>query len=66
MIERIGVDLVSVERIRRAMERPGFTDRVLSVAERRESESAEYVAGRWAAKEALVKCLAGLCRIIRS
>ena len=60
MIVRVGVDLVSVNRIRKAMERPGFVERILQPEERREPLTVEYFAGRWAAKEAIVKCLGGV------
>ena len=60
MIVRVGIDLVSVDRIRKAMERSGFVERVLKKVELREPLTEEYVAGRWAAKEAVVKCLGGV------
>lgn len=60
MIRAVGTDIVSVERIRKAMEREGFTERVLRKEELVGDLTPEYVAGRWAAKEALVKCLGGV------
>lgn len=57
MILGIGIDIVSVERIQLAMRRPGFLTRVLTEPERSRSLSAASVAGRWAAKEAVAKCL---------
>lgn len=59
MILGVGTDLVSVERIRGAMGRSGFVERILTDRERDGELSAEYVAGRWAAKEAIWKCLSG-------
>lgn len=56
MILGIGTDIVSVERIRQAMARAGFVDRVLHASEHRPLMDAEFVAGRWAAKEAIKKC----------
>lgn len=60
MIVAVGTDLVRVERIERAMRRRRFLERILTDAERREAGDAEWVAGRWAAKEAAFKCLGGL------
>jgi phosphopantetheine--protein transferase-like protein len=58
VIVRVGVDQVSVERIRRAMARPGFIERILTERERATGEwGAERLAGRWAAKEAVAKAL---------
>ncbi|MFW5697038.1 MAG: holo-ACP synthase [Fimbriimonadaceae bacterium] len=58
MIVRVGVDQVSVERIRGAMARPGFVQRILTERERSATElGAERLAGRWAAKEAVAKAL---------
>jgi holo-[acyl-carrier protein] synthase len=57
VIVGIGIDLVSVPRIARAMRRPRFLARVLTEGERRICLTPEEVAGRWAAKEALVKCI---------
>lgn len=62
MIAAVGLDLVSVDRVRRAMQRPGFVERVLTPAERQAPLTPEYVAGRWAAKEALAKCMPRLIR----
>ena len=57
MIEAVGIDLVDVGRIERAMRNPRFVDRVLTPNERLRACTPEYVAGRWAAKEALRKCV---------
>lgn len=57
MIVGLGVDIISVPRIARAMRRPGFLERVLTEAERRICRTPEEIAGRWAAKEALQKCV---------
>jgi len=56
----LGIDIIRVDRIRRSLERfgPRFTNRVLTVAERRYvRERPETMAGRWAAKEAVSKVL---------
>jgi holo-[acyl-carrier protein] synthase len=50
-----GVDVCSVARITTACSRPGFTDRVFTLAEQHGSE--QTLAGRFAAKEALAKAL---------
>lgn len=57
MIERIGVDIVSVERIAKAMRREGFVERILTERERSRPLGPERVAGRWAAKEAVAKAV---------
>lgn len=65
----VGVDLVDVGRIRSALIRHGerFTARVLSPAEaaycRSRPDPAPHVAARFAAKEAVVKCLGGGCAL---
>ena len=57
MIVGIGIDVVEVARIERAMQNPRFVRRILCEEERAEGLSAGRVAGRWAAKEALAKAL---------
>jgi len=58
---RIGVDLIEIERVRRALERPGFRDRCFTEAEQAYCDSranpAESYAGRFAGKEAVGKAL---------
>ena len=59
---RIGVDLIEIARIRRALERhPGFRERCFTEAERAYCDSrrdpAESYAGRFAGKEAVGKAL---------
>ena len=56
----LGIDIVRVERIRKALERFGtrFSRRVLTDGERRYvRDRPETMAGRWAAKEAVSKVL---------
>lgn len=55
MIVRIGIDIVEVARIERAMRRPGFLERILTPEERVLCKTPARVAGRWAAKEAIAK-----------
>lgn len=59
MILGIGTDIVSVARIAKAMERPGFLERVLTPDERALDLTPMRVASRWAAKEAIYKALGG-------
>src|SRR5919202_5341781 len=59
---RVGVDLIEIERIRRALDRhPGFRERCFTDAERAYCDSrknpAQSYAGRFAAKEAVGKAL---------
>lgn len=59
MIVGIGLDLVEVARICKAMRNPRFVHRILTDRERALSLTPERVAGRWAAKEAVAKAFAG-------
>ena len=58
---RVGVDLIEIERIRRALERPGFRERCFTAAEREycdgKANPAQHYAGRFAGKEAVGKAL---------
>jgi len=59
---RVGVDLIEIERIRRALDRyPGFRERCFTDAERAYCDSrknpAQSYAGRFAGKEAVGKAL---------
>jgi holo-[acyl-carrier protein] synthase len=59
---RVGIDLIEIARIRRALERyPGFRDRCFTPAEQAYCDSrpnpAESYAGRFAGKEAVGKAL---------
>jgi holo-[acyl-carrier protein] synthase len=61
-VTRVGVDLIEIERIRRALERyPRFRERCFTDAERAYCESranpAQSYAGRFAGKEAVGKAL---------
>ena len=61
-MQRIGVDAVSVDRIALAVRRsgPGFLARVYTPAELTYcAGNDERLAGRWAAKEAVIKCFDG-------
>ena len=58
---KVGVDLIEIDRIRRALERAGFRERCFTQAERDYCDSkknpAESYAGRFAGKEAVGKAL---------
>ena len=58
---KVGVDLIEIERVRRALERPGFRERCFTPAERAYCDSranpAESYAARFAGKEAVGKAL---------
>ena len=61
-MQRIGVDAVSVDRIALAVKRsgPGFLAKVYTAAELAYcAGNDERLAGRWAAKEAVIKCFDG-------
>jgi len=57
MVVGLGIDLVEIARIARAMENPRFVYKVLTDAEREICTTPMRVAGRWAAKEAIYKAL---------
>jgi holo-[acyl-carrier protein] synthase len=61
-VTRVGIDLIEIERIRRALERyPRFRERCFTAAERAYCDSranpAQSYAGRFAGKEAVGKAL---------
>jgi holo-[acyl-carrier protein] synthase len=57
----VGVDLIEIERVERALERrPQLAERIFHAAELREAErgrAGRHLAARFAAKEAALKCL---------
>ncbi len=63
MVESIGIDIVELNRIAKAFDRHGerFAAKILSINERQalnaRRDSAAYLAGRFAAKEAVMKAL---------
>lgn len=64
MIVALGIDVCSIDRVRRAIERHGaaFAARLLSpreLADRGAGDEATFVAGRFAAKEAFSKAVDG-------
>ncbi len=57
----IGTDLVSIERIEGVLKRhPQFAEKILTRAERERANTPSYLAGRWAAKEAIYKAIGHL------
>src|SRR5258708_26122010 len=61
-MQRIGVDAVSVDRVELAVRRsgPGFLNKVYTPAEQAYcAGNPDRLAGRWAAKEAVIKCFDG-------
>ncbi|MBD0347874.1 MAG: holo-ACP synthase [Thermoleophilia bacterium] len=58
---KVGVDLIEIARVRRALERPRFRERCFTEAERAYCDSrpnpAQHYAARFAAKEAVGKAL---------
>lgn len=58
---KVGVDIIEIERIERALSRPGFRERCFTDAERAYCDSrarpAQSYAGRFAGKEAVGKAL---------
>ncbi|RYG38501.1 holo-[acyl-carrier-protein] synthase [bacterium] len=57
MVVALGMDIVEVARIERAMRNPRFVERILTPREREFCTDARRVAGRWAAKEAVYKAV---------
>lgn len=53
----VGIDIIEISRISRAMEDPEFVAVVLTPKESQARCSAEWLAGRWAAKEAVAKAI---------
>ena len=58
---KVGVDIIEIDRVRRALERPSFRDRCFTEAERAYCDSrahpAQSYAARFAGKEAVGKAL---------
>jgi holo-[acyl-carrier protein] synthase len=53
----VGIDIVDISRIERAMRRDGFVRRILTEREEAYCTTPFRVAGRWAAKEAILKAV---------
>ncbi|MCE9558991.1 MAG: holo-ACP synthase [Armatimonadetes bacterium] len=57
MIKGLGIDVVEVSRIERALENPRFLLRILTENELQSPMTTARIAGRWAAKEAVAKAI---------
>ena len=57
MVVGVGIDIVEIARIARALRRPRFTRRILTEHEEAYCTTPARVAGRWAAKEAVIKAV---------
>lgn len=61
MIKGIGTDIVEIDRIEKAASREGFLEKIFTTREiehlKRRNLRPEFIAGRFAAKEAIVKAL---------
>jgi holo-[acyl-carrier protein] synthase len=57
VIVGLGIDIVEIARIRKAMANPKFIARILTPAEREYCKTVYQVAGRWTAKEAVAKAV---------
>jgi holo-[acyl-carrier protein] synthase len=59
MIIGVGIDVVQVSRIRKAMQNSRFLERILTPDEMKLELTPLRVASRWAAKEAIYKAIGG-------
>jgi holo-[acyl-carrier protein] synthase len=57
MVVGIGIDIVEVARIENAMKRDRFVRRILTEREEAYCNTPMKIAGRWAAKEAIIKAI---------
>ena len=57
MIVAVGIDVVEIARIEKAMRKEGFREKILTSAECEHCTTTERIAGRWAAKEAVAKAI---------
>jgi holo-[acyl-carrier protein] synthase len=59
MIVGIGTDIVSLKKLKQVIDRHGdrFFEKILTKKERDRWSSLQFVGGRFAAKEAIIKCL---------
>ncbi|MCH8980297.1 MAG: holo-ACP synthase [Armatimonadetes bacterium] len=57
MIIAVGIDIVEIARIEKAIRKQEFAEKLFSPDELRDANEAAHVAGRWAAKEAIAKAL---------
>lgn len=57
MVVGVGIDIVEIARIEKAMRRERFVPRILTELEENYCQTPSKVAGRWAAKEAVIKAI---------
>lgn len=57
MIKGLGIDIIETERIKKALHNPHFIERILTPKERTYCKNPEQVAGRFCAKEAIMKAV---------
>lgn len=57
MVVGVGIDIVDIGRIKKAMENGKFVPRILTEREEVYCDTPMKVAGRWAAKEAVIKAV---------
>lgn len=57
MVVGVGIDIVDISRIKKALERDRFARRILTEREEVYCTTPMRVAGRWAAKEAIIKAV---------
>jgi len=57
MIIGLGIDIVEVARIEKAMRKERFLEKLFTPAEIKDPTDARHIAGRWAAKEAIAKAV---------
>jgi holo-[acyl-carrier protein] synthase len=53
----IGIDIIEIERIKNSLRNPRFPERILTDKERNYCKREEQIAGRFCAKEAIMKAL---------
>ncbi|MBC7329266.1 holo-ACP synthase [bacterium] len=53
----IGIDIIEIDRIRNSLRNPRFSERILTEKERYYCKREEQIAGRFSAKEAIMKAL---------
>lgn len=56
-IKSLGIDIIENERIRKSLENPRFVQRILTPKERDYCKRPEQIAGRFCAKEAIMKAI---------
>ena len=57
MIRGLGIDIVAIGRVEKAMIRPRFVSRILTEPEKLQNLTSASIAGKWAAKEAVAKAV---------